>query len=141
MGLFPKPALNGNDWFSWLISALGFLIGGGMYGPVVGWVSVSDGVRRGAATYGPPLPRLVTRERSARWVGSFSSSPRAGSLGHSMPCMMIGVPSGHIMLDVAVRSELCFFGRADAVTVAAPKTRTARARVPILNNGPLISET
>jgi hypothetical protein len=32
-----------------------------------------------------------------------------------MPCMMIGVPSAHIVVDVAVRSELCFLGRADAL--------------------------
>ena len=88
--------------------------------------------------YGPLLPRVVTRGRSARSVGCFcaGSSPRAGRLGQSMPCMMIGVPP-HIVVDVVVRSALGFLGRADAVA-AAPRTRTAKARVTILDNGTLM---
>jgi hypothetical protein len=51
--------------------------------------------------------------------------------------MMIGVPS-HIV-GVVVRSALVVFGRADAVA-AAPRTRTAKARVTILDNGTLMLE-
>jgi len=43
------------------------------------------------------------------------------------------------VVGVAVRSALCFLGRADAV-VAAPRTRTAKARVTILDNGTLHSK-
>src|SRR5262245_17001209 len=55
-----------------------------------------------------------------------------------MPCMIIGVPSAHIVLDVAERSELCFLGPADAVVAVAAKTRTARAKVTIPDNRALI---
>jgi uncharacterized membrane protein len=50
--------------------------------------------------------------------------------------MMIGVPS-HVVVDVVVRSTLCFLARADAVA-AIPRTRTAKARVTILDNGMLM---
>jgi hypothetical protein len=50
--------------------------------------------------------------------------------------MMIGVPS-HIVVGVDAGSTLCFLGRADAVA-AAPRTRTARARVTVLDNGTLM---
>src|SRR5262245_45181651 len=53
-----------------------------------------------------------------------------------MPCMMIGVPS-HVVIAVDVGSALRFLGRAEAVA-AVPRTRTARARVAILNNGRLM---
>jgi hypothetical protein len=49
--------------------------------------------------------------------------------------MMIGVPS-HIVAGVVAGSALCFLGRADAVAAAA-RTRTARARVIVLDNGML----
>jgi hypothetical protein len=52
--------------------------------------------------------------------------------------MMIGVPS-HIVAEVVVRSVLGFLGRADAGAVAAaPRTRTAKARATILDNGTLM---
>jgi hypothetical protein len=47
--------------------------------------------------------------------------------------MMSGVPWQFVVV-VAVCSALCFLGRADAV-VAAPRTRTAKARATILDNG------
>jgi hypothetical protein len=50
--------------------------------------------------------------------------------------MMIGVPS-HIVVGVNAGSMLCFLGRADAVATA-PRTRTARARVTLLDNGMLM---
>src|SRR4051794_21252771 len=53
-----------------------------------------------------------------------------------MPCMMIGVPS-HVVVDVVVRSTLCFLGRADAVA-AIPRTRTARGGATFRNTGVLM---
>jgi hypothetical protein len=47
--------------------------------------------------------------------------------------MMSGVPWQFVVV-VAVCSALCFLGRADAV-VAVPRTRTAKARATILDNG------